>query len=390
MASHAPHQLPPEAPAAARPVRAPALRLYRADWRQLENPAELVRWDALSRYAVEPNPFFESWYLLPSLRALDPGGSVAMLLLEAEGQLAGLLPVQRARDYYGHPIPHWRNWIHANAFLGTPLVAPGFERQFWQCLFHWADENAGTALFFHMAQMAEKGPLHRALVQYVDEAARPAATVLREERAALISDLSPEEYLERSLSGKKRKELRRQHRRLSEEGDLTVERKTGGDALAQWTAEFLDLERSGWKGEAQSALDCTDQTRALFRNALQGAAEHGRLERIAIRLDGKPLAMLVNFLCPPGAFSYKTAFDESFARYSPGVLLQRENLALLTRSDIAWTDSCAAADHPMIDHFWREKRNVASHNIGIGGSLRRMAFRVLARIETNTLPKGIA
>ena len=67
------------------------------------------------------------------------------------------------------------------------------------------------------------------------------------------------------------------------------------------------------------------------------------------------IAMLATFLTPPGAFSYKTAFDERYARFSPGVLLQRENLAILQRDGIAWTDSCAAADHPMIDHIWRER-----------------------------------
>ena len=45
-------------------------------------------------------------------------------------------------------------------------------------------------------------------------------------------------------------------------------------------------------------------------------------------LDGKPLAMLVNFLTAPGSFSFKTAFDEAFSRYSPGVLIQLDNLAI--------------------------------------------------------------
>ena len=79
--------------------------------------------------------------------------------------------------------------------------------------------------------------------------------------------------------------------------------------------------------------------------------------------------MLANFLTAPGAFSYKTAFDEDYARFSPGVLLQRENLALLERDGIDWVDSCAAQDHPMIDHFWRERRVIQRRSIGIAGGL---------------------
>ena len=205
----------------------------------------------------------------------------------------------------------------------------------------------------------------------------------------LRSELDAETYLEQSLSGKKRKELRRQHRRLAEEGELAVERSEGSCGLAAWTEEFLALEHAGWKGEQGSALACEAATATLFREALKGAAARGRLERLAIRLDGRPLAMLATFLCPPGAFSFKTAFDESFARFSPGVLLQRENLDLLARTDIEWTDSCAAMDHPMIDHFWRERRVVARHNIAIGGKARRLLFNALARRETGSTPKGI-
>lgn len=205
---------------------------------------------------------------------------------------------------------------------------------------------------------------------------------MREKRAMLDSALTAEAYLEQSLGGKKRKELRRQHRRLGEEGELTIVRTTDSEDIETWAEEFLALEEAGWKGDAGSALGCAFATRILFVEALEGAARRGRLERVAVRLDGKPLAMLASFLCPPGAFSYKTAFDEAYARFSPGVLLQCENLALLEHPAIAWTDSCAAADHPMIDHIWRERRAIVRHNIAIGGAARRLLFRVLAARET--------
>jgi hypothetical protein len=129
------------------------------------------------------------------------------------------------------------------------------------------------------------------------------------------------------------------------------------------------------------------ETTALLIQALEGAAERGRLERLTLSLDGSPIAMLANFLCPPGSFSFKTAFDERYARFSPGVLLQRENLALLDRADIDWCDSCASADHPMIDHVWRERRSIGRYSIGIGGPLRRTAFRALSWAETRNQTK---
>ena len=99
--------------------------------------------------------------------------------------------------------------------------------------------------------------------------------------------------------------------------------------------------------------------------------------------------MLANFLTPPGTYSFKTTFDESYARFSPGVLLQRENLALLARDGIEWADSCAAADHPMIDRIWREKRPIARVSIAIGGRARRAAAALIFRAETGTKLQGL-
>lgn len=364
-------------------------RLREFSWPELDNPAFVARWQALAEAAGEPNPFFESWYLLPSLRAFDPHRKVRLLVLEVAGMPLALMPVARSLNYYGHPLPHWRNWTHANCFLGCPLVAQGAEPAFARKLLDWADRNAGYCLFLHLAHLPLSGGLFEALRDAVADCIRPAALVYREERAMLASDLSPEAYLEAALSGKKRKELRRQHKRLSEEGCIEFRRQRDHAGLDQWIADFLSLEAGGWKGTAGSALSCSGGTSALFRESLNAAAALGRLERLSLLLDGRPIAMLANFICPPGAFSYKTAFDERFARFSPGVLLQRENLALLGDDDIGWCDSCATADHPMIDHIWRERRAIGRVSIGVGGPARRALFRQIARLETGRPAGGI-
>ncbi|MFM5884648.1 MAG: GNAT family N-acetyltransferase [Novosphingobium sp.] len=368
------NRLTPPAPAA-------ALACAR-DWRTFEAAEQRAQWDALAASAAEPNPFHEAWYLLPALRALDPHGSVKLLAVEQAGVLIGLLPLRHEGRYYGRPIPQLCNWIHGNCFLGAPLVASEHRHAFWRALLDWADRQGGRSLFLHLAQIPLDGPLHGALQDVLAEQGRHAALVHREDRALLSSDLSPEAYFDASLSGKKRKELRRQAARLAELGTLRFERQADAADLDAWFEQFLALEHSGWKGTAGSALASHHTTADLFRAALTGAAAQGRLERLTLTLGEEPIAMLVQFLAPPGAFSYKTAFDERFARFSPGVLLQRENLAILGRPGVAWCDSCASADHPMIDHIWRERRAIGRLSIAIGGPLRRGLFRQIARLET--------
>lgn len=386
MAFEAHDRIAPPAPAAAASLRLIAPNLTFVPWRQLET--EIDAWDRLACRASEPNPFFESWYLLPSLRHLPETEAVGVLRFELDGELAGLLPMVRAGRYYRWPVPQLASWLHANCFCGVPLVAQGAEIAFWQAVLRWADDEPGMALFMHLRGMVLGGPIHAALSAVAASDGRQIETVHTEARAMLASDLAPDAYLEASLSTKKRKELRRQSNRLADEGEVAFERRTDTQDIAQWCEDFLVLERSGWKGKAGSALGCDDGTAQLFRESLAGAAERGRLERLTLTLDGRPLAMLATFLTAPGAYSYKTAFAEDYARFSPGVLLQRENLRVLERDDVAWSDSCASADHPMIDHLWRERRSIGRLSIAIGGGLRRSAFRHFVRAEIARNPAG--
>ncbi|HUQ13946.1 MAG TPA: GNAT family N-acetyltransferase [Novosphingobium sp.] len=368
-------------PTPARAVVAGDSVLVVGSWRRWADGGTIARWDALARGVAEPNPFLESWYLLPALRRFDPAGQVEIVRFERGGELIGLMPVERAWRYGRWPVPHLRGWLHPNCFTGAPLVARGAERAFWAAFLAWADANAGPALFAHVSHLPLDGALAEALFAEAGRDGRRAALVHREERALLKSSLSPADYLDQAVRAKKRKELRRQHARLAEQGKLKLERTAGERSLATWIDHFLALEASGWKGRGGSALASDPATAGLFRDALTGAAERGRLERISLTLDGRPIAMLANFIVPPGACSYKTAFDERYARFSPGVLLQLENLALLDRPEVEWCDSCAAPDHPMIDGLWSGRRAIGRVSIAIGGAVRRGVFERAVDLE---------
>ena len=80
-------------------------------------------------------------------------------------------------------------------------------------------------------------------------------------------------------------------------------------------------------------------------------------------------------------FSFKTAFDEDYSRFSPGVLLQQANLDLLDHPQIDWVDSCAAPGHPMIDSVWRERRALVWVNIPLSATPDRIRFAMLTKTE---------
>ncbi len=357
------------------------LRAQAADWRDLRGDWE-ARLASLADNASQPNPFFEPWHLFPSLEALDRDHRVRIWwLADHEGGIAGMIPLQRQTRYYGRPIPHWRNWMHANCFLGVPLVRRGYEMPFWHALLEWADDAAAIPIFLHLAGIPLETELSDALERVLAQSSRKAQKVHIAERALLSSSLSPEDYLADVLSTGRRKELRRQRRRLEELGTVTAEYERGEDGIECWIADFLALEAAGWKGTCGTAAAQDPAKIAIFQAALRGAARCGKLERRSLSLDHRPIAMLASFRTPPGAFSYKTTYAEEYARYSPGVLLQVENLDSLCDPAIDWVDSCASEDHPMIDRIWRDRRAIARYSIGIGGTLRQSVFGAILAAE---------
>lgn len=340
-------------------------------------------WDRLAAEASEPNPFAERWCLQSALHLLDADRRARLVIVQggSDGPVIGIMPIAAAPRYGRLPLRHVTGWAHPNHFLGSPLVRAGFENLFWSILLAWCDAAPWARTLLHVPRLTEDGPLHRALVDVARVRGGEAEVVHREERALLDSDLSPADYWDAAVRAKKRKELRRQANRLAEQGPVRFRRWQAGEALDPWIAAFLDLEARGWKGRAGSALASHSDTQAWFRAILAGAAETGRLDMRALDLGDRPLAMLINFLAPPGGFSFKTAFDEDYARFSPGVLLQQANLDLLGDPAIAWVDSCAAPGHPMIDSVWRERRALLWINVALSAPADRLRFAMLTRAE---------
>jgi hypothetical protein len=78
---------------------------------------------------------------------------------------------------------------------------------------------------------------------------------------------------------------------------------------------------------------------------------------LALRLNQRPIAMKCNFLTADGGYAFKIAFDENYRRFSPGVLLELENIRKLhSNSSIRWMDSCATPDHFMINRLWLDRK----------------------------------
>jgi CelD/BcsL family acetyltransferase involved in cellulose biosynthesis len=332
------------------------------------------QWEDLAAHALEPNVFYEPWLLLPALRQYGAQKQLLFLLVFAEDptrplappQLIGLLPLERRR-YCALPVAMLGFWQYPHCFLCTPLVRAGRAAACLGALFDWlASEPQGTSLF-ELPLQNENGPWHRALIERLHQHGTPTFSARRYVRAFFEPASDLESYLTEALPGKTRRELRRQWHRLSELGEL-VATTLGPEHDAEiWLTDFLRLEASGWKGLQGTALAIRDADRIFFRALVSEAYRRGRLMMTALRLNDRPVAMKCSLLAGDGSFSFKIAYDEAYSRFSPGVLLELDNIGRLhAQRKVRWMDSCAEADHPMIDRLWTGRRTVESLIVSSG------------------------
>jgi hypothetical protein len=207
--------------------------------------------------------------------------------------------------------------------------------------------------------IAGEGPLHQLLVDVLHRRRSTAWTSVRYTRAFLRRAADAEAYALAGIDRKRRHELRRLEKRLAEQGQLEhVQLAPDGD-LEAWLDEFVELETRGWTGRNSSALGSSPADQTFFRRAAQEAFAQGRLMLLALRLDGRSVAQKCNFLAGDGGFAFKIAFDEEFARFSPGAILEMDNIARLhARPDMGWMDSCAEPNHSMINRLWHGRRTI--------------------------------
>jgi hypothetical protein len=141
----------------------------------------------------------------------------------------------------------------------------------------------------------------------------------------------------------------------------------------------LRLEAAGWKGRAGTAASGQEELDRFVRAAVEGLAGEGRVSIERLLLDGQAIAAAIVLRSGHSAWFWKIAYDEAFARYSPGVMLSVVLTDdLLEDLTVTRTDSCATANHPMIDRLWRERLALCDRLIAVRPQAR---FALAQRLE---------
>lgn len=312
-------------------------------------------WEKLARAALEPNPFYESWMLLPALREFSAGQDVRVALVWQGDELSGLFPFQRSARYKGLPASALTSWVHAHCLLCTPLVRADSARACLEALFDWCD-----ASFIEFRYLPAGEPFHRALGEAL--AARGVkATINRAWSRGLLRKNGA------TISGQLRRQFAKKERRLAERGRFEHVTLQPQDDVQRWIEDFMRLEAAGWKGREGSAMACTEANRRYATEIFSAAFRRGRLLMCGLDFEGRAIGRRSSFLAGNGAYAFKTAYDEALAEFSPGVMLELDNIRQLDATPgLDWMDAFTEDANLALDRMWPDKREMESLAVPVG------------------------
>lgn len=380
----------------ARPHPAPLLRvahsadLYDIAEYSLERlDAAQTDWADLAERAIEPNAFYEPGFALSAARHFPVKARPHFIVVwgrtpaTGEPRMMGLFPIMTPHPLIGDSFI--RLWLHKQAALATPLVDRDEAAPVIAAFLDWLEERsaAGGVMF---SRMTTDGPFHRALTDALRRSGRDMKVLDSYQRAALFPGSDADALCTRAGSKKKLGELRRQQRRLRELGRLTFHSHETPEEIRVAGEEFLALEASGWKAGRGALLSQPDLA-TFMRSATRLLAREGRCKIQALRLDGRPIAMAIVLESQKRSYCWKLAFDETLRAQAPGVqLVYEQTKAHLARTNLEMADSCAIANHPMIDKLWPDRVGVCD----LAAQLQRGRARDFSAIcRTDSARRGL-
>ncbi len=340
-----------------------------------------AQWESLTDQAIEKNIFLFPWFISASLPLLE-NKNPQITTIYSDDMLIGLFIVAKDVGYVKLPLRFYRTALHPDQFLATPLVREGFSDQFAIGLCKWLDTSSRDISMKLFPLLSADSPIHASLKRICQFQDRPLITIDTFSRAAIIPRAHSEEMVLDAIGKSRRKNLRRTAKKLSELGTVKIERMQDTDNIDEWIDEFLQLEHSGWKGKNQSSFLARSEDTEFFVNLAHSAFANNAMNFFRLTLDGRAIAYTFDLLGKPYGYGTKSAYDEAYRAYTPGILLIYESLKYyLTREEFDIIDSCTAPDNMMLNDLWPDRREITSLALLRSGKRYQWPFFLLYKAK---------
>jgi CelD/BcsL family acetyltransferase involved in cellulose biosynthesis len=170
---------------------------------------------------------------------------------------------------------------------------------------------------------------------------------------------------DRKRSGSTAKKLRQDWNRLAAVGAVDIANARDAEDVRAAFEIFLAMEVKSWKGANGTALLSDDDDADFARRLIGNLAAVRNASVALLRVDGKPIAAQVLLYCGAMAYTWKTAFDAAFAKFSPGALLVDKVTDALFASGVTQVESCATQESFMAQ-LWTGRRATVELLLDLG------------------------
>lgn len=342
--------------------------------------------DPVTDFTVEPNIFFAPRFCVPAMPRLDERQVYLMVLQDRDQRDANtrfMMPYTIEKPGFRIGPDLIRAWSSPFGPYGAPLVERRESAQIIDDLMQTlALPGIPLPKILALPDVFADSPVVSLFRSVALSNGLPMASTRPVRRPVLDATGDADDYLKRTVSGHHRRNMARLWRNLDAMGGLSFDIARNREAVRIAMEEFLLLENAGWKGRQRTSL-AADRYRAAFaREAVNGLADRDRCRIHQLKLGERVIASLIVFVDAGRAWTWKTTFDETLSRFSPGTLLmQRATEALIDDPNITSADSCAPEDHPVMSRLWHERRDLFTLVIGLEQGRDREVRQAAAQIE---------
>jgi CelD/BcsL family acetyltransferase involved in cellulose biosynthesis len=257
------------------------------------------------------------------------------------------------------------------AFVSSPVIDPDVMDEVMRALLDAIERDPALPKVFRAKYLDGDCPTYAALLK---------ALGARGSHALTLSE-RPRPYASRELglksSGSTRKKLRQDWNRLSALGAVDVVNDRELAAVGAAFEVFLVMEAESWKGKQGTALLSVEADATFARRLIGSLAAKNNASVALLRLDGQPIAAQVLLYSGNTAYTWKTAFDSRFGKYSPGMLLvEKVTQLLFAMNGIEAVESCSP-DGSFMSQLWLGIRPTLDILVDVRAR-RSLAFRLAA------------
>ena len=329
-------------------------------------------WNALSRQ-TDDQLFYRHEFVSAYFNHFATDERLRVLTLREDGALTAILPLVESRTtMYGLPVVMLASASNTHS-CRFDLIAGDAQAAAQHFLDHLQADDRWDVIRLH--DVPEGGKAW-ALIDLAQRRGLPTGAWESLQSPYITLPASYAE-LEATLRSDFRSNLRRRRRRLKELGEVVVERHSSPETLDERLREGFEVERSGWKGKAGTAIAQDPKTLGFYTEVARFAASEGALRLYFMRLNGKPIAFDYAISYGGRYSTHKAGYDESYHRCSPGQLLSEDSVRACIEEGLTEYDLLGDSIDAKLDWTRRVRRHAwlfTFRDSALGRALRAAKF----------------